>query len=350
LWLDGQDILGTGLPYPIGATVTTWIDKSPFANSTTSRAGSSTYLGAGLGAYPAPYFLGSASPIYFLGGFSQTFTGTQMNCFAIASLASGAYSAYGRILSLARPGINEFNDNTTTFPFIQNNATQALIIGRNGSYLSTPLPAYGTPFIVQSSHNGSMEYIGINGNLTPASQNTGINSAFNITSYGIGTNTNTGDTGSFWTGFIGEVIAFFGVALTTAQLQTVEGYLAWKWGLQASLATGHPFKTVPPNFAPYRNPVTRNIYNTRLSPTSIGGCRLWLDASDRSSITLSGVNMTQWNDKSGLTNNMTPYSTFSNVTISSNYQNNLNVLNFSGAGVYQAPASSGVYPVIECFL
>jgi hypothetical protein len=55
--------------------------------------------------------------------------------------------------------------------------------------------------------------------------------------------------------------------------------------------------------------------------------------------------MTQWADKSILGNTMTAFSNFSNVTVSSNYQNGLNVLNFSGAGVYQAPVSSGVYPV-----
>jgi hypothetical protein len=30
--------------------------------------------------------------------------------------------------------------------------------------------------------------------------------------------------------------------LNTAQQQKVEGYLAWKWGLQSNLYTGHPYK------------------------------------------------------------------------------------------------------------
>jgi hypothetical protein len=72
---------------------------------------------------------------------------------------------------------------------------------------------------------------------------------------------------------------------------------------------------------------------------------LWLDATDSSTITLSAANMRQWNDKSGLANNMIPFSTFSNATVMSSYWNGLNVLNFSGAGVYQAPASSAVYPI-----
>jgi len=38
----------------------------------------------------------------------------------------------------------------------------------------------------------------------------------------------------------------FNVVLTTFQRQQVEGYLAWKWGLQANLPANHPFKNAPP--------------------------------------------------------------------------------------------------------
>jgi hypothetical protein len=34
--------------------------------------------------------------------------------------------------------------------------------------------------------------------------------------------------------------------LTTSERQTVEGYLAWKWGIQANLPATHPFKNFPP--------------------------------------------------------------------------------------------------------
>jgi hypothetical protein len=41
-------------------------------------------------------------------------------------------------------------------------------------------------------------------------------------------------------------ILFFARALTSTERQQVEGYLAWKWGLQASLPATHPFATKPP--------------------------------------------------------------------------------------------------------
>ena len=131
---------------------------------------------------------------------------------------------------------------------------------------------------------------------------------------------------------IGEFISF-NQNLTSQQIFAIEGYLAWKWGLHPSLPATHPYKQFPPSSA------------LPFLPTNILGCSLWLDAADSSTITRSGVNMTQWNDKSGLSNNMLPYSTFSNATVMSNYWNGLNVLNFSGVAVYQAPASSAVYPI-----
>jgi len=45
---------------------------------------------------------------------------------------------------------------------------------------------------------------------------------------------------------IAEVILYNSV-LTTLQVQQIEGYLAWKWGLQANLPVGHPYKNAPPS-------------------------------------------------------------------------------------------------------
>jgi hypothetical protein len=46
-------------------------------------------------------------------------------------------------------------------------------------------------------------------------------------------------------GHIGEVV-ILGVAATTANRQKVEGYLAWKWGVESILPVGHPYELAPP--------------------------------------------------------------------------------------------------------
>ena len=236
LWLDGKDVNGTGSNITAGTTMTQWIDKSGGGNSTTSKAGTITMTANAIGSNAAPFF--PNSPSYFLGSL-PTFTGTAIYHFAVATLTTNA-TAYGRILGLARTGTNDFADTTTEFAFIRNAGTQALIIGRNSSYLSTAIPAYSTPFLVQSSQNGSIESIGVNGTLTPATQNTGISTGFNISAYGIGVNPATGDAGSYYDGVIAEIVVYMGTVLTTAQIQSVEGYLAQKWGLTALLPATHP--------------------------------------------------------------------------------------------------------------
>lgn len=44
---------------------------------------------------------------------------------------------------------------------------------------------------------------------------------------------------------LGEVVMFY-TAVSTDIRQRIEGYLAWKWGLVASLPSDHPYKAVPP--------------------------------------------------------------------------------------------------------
>ena len=41
-------------------------------------------------------------------------------------------------------------------------------------------------------------------------------------------------------------IVMYNTVLDTTQRQKIEGYLAWKWGLQANLPSGHPYKSAAP--------------------------------------------------------------------------------------------------------
>ncbi len=46
-------------------------------------------------------------------------------------------------------------------------------------------------------------------------------------------------------GDIAEIIVYF-ASLSDVQRMSVDGYLAWKWGLQSSLPQTHPWKLFPP--------------------------------------------------------------------------------------------------------
>jgi hypothetical protein len=136
-------------------------------------------------------------------------------------------------------------------------------------------------------------------------------------------------------GCISEIIVF-NVAQTDLQRQGVEGYLAWKWGLQAKLPALHLYKTVAPSFNQW-TPISSvpseivkssssdptelpthpssNFINTSsgtlysaapILPTEIAGCQLWLDSVDSSTLSLTGTAVNSWADKSGKGYHATP--------------------------------------------
>lgn len=176
----------------------------------------------------------------------------------------------------------------------------------------------------------------INGHTIPSSQLSPSSLTANSTMLIGSTTTNVTASTSpteLWAGGIAEIIVYNRIVSLSEQNQ-IERYLSLKWSrpLVNACPIGHPNKWVP-------------VTQRRFNPTDIGDCRAWYDASDPSTITFSGSNVSQWNDKSGNGLNMTPRSTFGTATISTGFQNGLNVLNFSDNTIYAAPAGSAVYPL-----
>jgi hypothetical protein len=86
-----------------------------------------------------------------------------------------------------------------------------------------------------------------------------------------------------YTGTLYEIIGYHG-DFTDAEIQQNEGYLAWKWGLQASLPTSHP----------YRNVANNVIASIPFSPVQ------WFDAyASTNFVFSSGSNISTWIDRSG---------------------------------------------------
>jgi hypothetical protein len=66
----------------------------------------------------------------------------------------------------------------------------------------------------------------------------------NTSGISIGARLITGSS-NFFAGDMGEMI-YYSYMITASQRQNVEGYLAWKWGLQGNLPATHPYKKFPP--------------------------------------------------------------------------------------------------------
>ena len=139
-------------------------------------------------------------------------------------------------------------------------------------------------------------------------------------------------------GFIHEVI-LVEERLAEADVQIFEGYLAHKWGLQTELPSDHPYKSA----APKKSGVTT------WKPTAVD-TKLWLDASDASTITDSGGSVSQWDDKSGNSANATQGTGSKQPTTGTRTLNGLNVIDFDRATANNLEVSSLPYGTTDEFM
>ena len=347
MWFDAADPSSFTPAYPTsGSGITAWRDKSSNANNLVKASTDSPlYQSSGFNSRPSVYFNLSGVGTYgtqstqwmqasnatnFSNFYPQGGVNTMFMVFSqTGGVCGGMWLQWTGNASGYSSGVQAFGGNNLcmsvygTNNVISNALSNNLIVTyvtRAGTYYTTP-DSYDQ--YCYNSNMTSNPYIYLN--VAPSATE-----SWNFSEkFVIGAKDSNGN--YYAQGYHAEYI-MYNQTLTTTQLNTVWGYLGTKWGLQTSLTVTSPFYSTP-------------LQGRRFSPIDIAGCQLWLDATDSSSITLTGSNMTQWNDKSGYSNTMTPHSTYSNATISSAYQNGLNVLNFSGSGVYKAASNSACYPI-----
>jgi hypothetical protein len=145
-------------------------------------------------------------------------------------------------------------------------------------------PNYGTTYGLWT--NGTQQSATYGSNYFSTLSNYPINQIF------VGSFTSSVWGNRNFNGTIYEVL-FYDSALIDTQRQAVEGYLAWKYGFQASLAAGHPY-------------LSRTVFAKTFSPLDISGSaiqpRCWFDAADASKLVLSGSSVTTWSNKTGYAN------------------------------------------------
>ena len=114
---------------------------------------------------------------------------------------------------------------------------------RGNAYIPQATVTINSPCIISFLSDGTTNYIW-NNSVPGDVQATAANGDnFNITNYGLGNQFN--ETTETYNGLIGEIVVYT-TALNSTQRRQVEGYLAWKWGLQSTLPSSHPFKTQTP--------------------------------------------------------------------------------------------------------
>jgi hypothetical protein len=318
LWLDGADRNSLVLS---GSNVTQWRDKS---------GGGRNFIQQG--SFALPVFvnngISSQSAVSFTGNNTQNDVANQILTNATFSLNSSAagYSIFAIALqNTTRPSYTQYNYMISAYG---GGTGSGLLYGTepNGFLLTangTAGPSFGFNDLTANVPNTTMtttrltEIVVNGGVLTPYLNGTAmaakVGTCVALTGISIGNAYAPGQTftGQTWGGLIGEILIYNSVVSTT-QRQQVEGYLAWKWGLQASLPASHPYKNspIPPLLNPPTTlPVVLQNPTATFLPTQMSGCSLWLDAADASTIGLSGSNITTWADKSGNRRNATSQGT-----------------------------------------
>jgi hypothetical protein len=230
LWLDAAD--RASLTFS-GTSVTQWRDKSGLANHG-SNVGT-IVNDARINGVPAMFYPGLGST-YFTGTLANS--GTTMSAFSVFVMNTSSYNV-ARVLSLSRTGFNDFN-NTLYTAAIQRSGANFITYRANadrGAIAGT----FAVPSLFGTIYTGASNTVYLNGTAGTTVASSG---SFGYSNYEVG--------GSFGeeslvplNGSVGEIIHYNG-ALTTAQRERIEGYLAWKWRLVANLPASHPYKLFPP--------------------------------------------------------------------------------------------------------
>jgi hypothetical protein len=280
LWLDATDSSTFTLN---GSNVSTWRDKSGIGNNAT--ANTPIELNSTINGFPALKF----TTAEYIGG-NISITGNTLTVFSTFKVSS--LPTFGRVISLGSLGGDDYNNTSSTC--ILNYGSAAMGPMRVSQYVSSATPL-NTSVVHTVYFDGTNTYVYTNGGTASSMSSSGN---FSVSRYNLGRSTNTGDTYSAFSGFLGEVI-IYNTALTTTQRQTIEGYLARKWGLTSmygALPSIHPFSSIRPHLRVFQ-------------PSDVDGCQLWLDGSDvsvlfsdvagTSAITTNGQTIRCWKDKSG---------------------------------------------------
>jgi len=286
LWLDGADLSSITLS---GSNVTQWRDKSGNGRNAVPTTGAFQYATTFNGSYPSIFGAntGGNGLIASISSFPLLNPSNVFAVFRNTGLNSGTNSfPYLFNITSASNRAYAYCYNQTTTPGLMR-----ISAGSGSADSATNVnTTVSQVFSMQMGASSTLTYQ--NGTLASTSAITGASLTSTIT---IGGQT----TSNAWTGHLCEFIINTN-NITSSERQQIEGYLAWKWGLQASLPSTHPYS----NTYSVVRPFLRAFQPTDL-PTS---CLLWFDGGDATTLTLSGSNVTAWRDKSGNANNITSFS------------------------------------------
>jgi hypothetical protein len=257
LWLDADD---AGTITLNGSNVSQWDDKSGNARHVSQGSASAQpeFAATGLNSKPTLRFNSPTSGRHLLSSVNFPSMTGGVSAIVVSQVETQAnWNGYVSVGALVA--------NTSNFEFYRQTGGNSgnLVIAANRDQpggnpnfryrnnTDTP-PAQGSPHIataVISGATGLAGFMSVNGggNLSLGTEHptgTFIPQGTGIIRVGVGYF--SGDTAaSAMRGRISEIV-MSASPWATDDRQRLEGYLAWKWGLEANLPVDHPYKTTPP--------------------------------------------------------------------------------------------------------
>ena len=234
IWLDADDAstitLATG--------VSEWRDKSGNGRHAVQATGSlqPALTAGGLNGKDVITWDGTGK--FLTGAYSRTL-GAQ-SVFAVFKYTGTEVAA--RIFTQSNAG-TDWQIAGGYIPILRNGTTAAICSHAAGTMYSSVAAALDTPMVFGAVHTGTTSSNRKDGGAEATSTFT-ISAA--ITRYLLGIATE--GYGGALTGLIAEVVVI-DAAVDTETRQRIEGYLAWKWGLVASLPADHPYKSAAPTIS-----------------------------------------------------------------------------------------------------
>jgi hypothetical protein len=240
LWLDAADT--RTISFSSGSNVSQWRDKTtnlfhatPAGTVTYNSVNRSMNLTVGSGRF---------SGHINIQGYNTS--GIALSFFAVATVRA-VYTGAGnsRLIQFTDNTNIDFNS-SSAIPYSMSGSGNMSINRNSQNFQLTSVLTVSQNFLTSLITNTSGNtLINVNGAISGGffASNTTITNTNTMTRYFIGSGIQFPDS---WLGSINEIIVC-SVSVSVFQRQQVEGYLAWKWGLQANLPASHPFRNAPPS-------------------------------------------------------------------------------------------------------
>ena len=230
LWLDAAD--PTTFTYTTGSNVATWSDKSGRGFNASAPSGNNPVYNSSLSRVQ---FNGTST---FMSNLSYSYNLSQRSMFIVLEGVTNGNNA-GVFPQLPTPNSGSDGSSPTSLS-LEASANGLRFYGNNGGYTQDVGVSALTKSIYENTMNGTAGSTYLNGSNN--SNATANYTATTCSGYGIGARWQSGVRSTpYFNGYFHEIIVY-STALSLRDRQNVEGYLAWKWGLQSNLPSTHPYR------------------------------------------------------------------------------------------------------------